>query len=155
MTSQDSHGVMAEDFEIPSVVEGRAGLVPSTELRALTCLIDAGQGVAKAADARAAMHAVLEALERHRRVLRGAVTLLNRETGKIHIEAAINISTEGQRARYELGEGITGRVVESGRPIVVPQISEEPLFLNRAVQRKPRAQQELSYVCVPILLRKR
>ena len=36
------------------------------------------------------------------------------------------------RIRYRLGEGITGRVVQSGKPVVVPQASREPLFLDRA-----------------------
>src|SRR5207248_11703967 len=54
--------------------------------------------------------------------------------------------------RYRVGEGIIGRVVQSGRPIVVPAISREPLFLHRAVQRKRPGMPELSYVCVPIAL---
>jgi Nif-specific regulatory protein len=51
--------------------------------------------------------------------------------------------------RYRLGEGITGRVILSGRAVVVPQVSEEPLYLNRtgavAVQREERA-----FICVPL-----
>ena len=40
--------------------------------------------------------------------------------------------------RYQVGEGITGKVVESGKPIVVPRVSKEPAFLNRAAA-PPRA----------------
>ena len=36
-----------------------------------------------------------------------------------------------RKARYRVGEGITGRVVQSGKPVVVPRVSHEPLFLNR------------------------
>jgi len=88
-------------------------------------------------------------------VLRGAVTLLNAETRDLSIEAAIGITTEGQRARYRLGEGITGRVVQSAKPVVVPRISREPLFLNRAVQRKTIQGPELTFICVPIILNKK
>ena len=42
------------------------------------------------------------------------------------------------RVRYRLGEGITGRVVESGKPIVVPRVSREPAFLQSRVEA-PRA----------------
>jgi Nif-specific regulatory protein len=153
MVSQDAENAVMEDAETGPIESSFQA--PIKETRALSALLDASQGIAKAPDARAGMHSVLEALEKQQGVLRGAVTLLNLETGKIHIEAAINISTEGQRARYELGEGITGRVVQSGKPIVVPQISREPLFLNRAVQRKHLSQQDLTYVCVPIVLRKK
>ena len=41
----------------------------------------------------------------------------------------------GARVRYQLGEGIIGKVVESGKPIVVPRVSREPAFLNRASKR--------------------
>ena len=40
-------------------------------------------------------------------------------------------AAQARKARYRLGEGITGRVVASGKPVVVPQVSREPLFLNR------------------------
>jgi Nif-specific regulatory protein len=53
-----------------------------------------------------------------------------------------------------VGEGITGRVVESGRPIVVPQVSREPLFLHRAARRKTGPGQEISFICVPMLVGK-
>ena len=54
------------------------------------------------------------------------------------------------RTRYRVGEGITGRVVQSGRPVVVPRVSREPLFLNRTGIFAGKG--ELSYMCVPILL---
>jgi Nif-specific regulatory protein len=88
-------------------------------------------------------------------VLRSAVTLLNEDTGDLEIEVAAGLTSDGRRVRYQIGEGITGRVVESGKPIVVPQVSQEPLFLNRAAQRKELNQQELSFICVPITLNRK
>ena len=41
-------------------------------------------------------------------------------------------------------------MVESGKSIVVPQASKEPMLLNRAAQRK-RLHEELTYICVPII----
>jgi Nif-specific regulatory protein len=58
-----------------------------------------------------------------------------------------------RQVRYRMGEGITGRVVQSGRPVVVPRVSREPLFLNRSgVFPKGRGgkEEELTFVCVPI-----
>jgi Nif-specific regulatory protein len=54
--------------------------------------------------------------------------------------------------RYRLGEGITGQVVQSGKPIVVPRVSREPAFLNRAAERPELPQQELTYISAPISL---
>src|SRR2546422_1871521 len=54
-----------------------------------------------------------------------------------------------------MGEGTTGRVVQSGKPIIVPRVSREPAFLNRAARRPELTHQELSYICVPIILNRR
>src|SRR5207237_2470329 len=58
----------------------------------------------------------------------------------------------GRIARYRLGEGITGRVVETGTPIVVSKVSHEPMFLNRAGKRDLQ-KQEITYLCVPIVVK--
>ncbi|MGA9519918.1 MAG: sigma 54-interacting transcriptional regulator [Myxococcaceae bacterium] len=122
------------------------------EARNLTTLLDVSQALSSTLDLKAALLRVLEKLERHHAVLRGAVMLIDQEQGDIAIHVAMGLDTEGQRARYRLGEGITGRVVQSGKPIVVPQISREPLFLNRAFKRREQKGPELSFICVPIIL---
>ena len=62
----------------------------------------------------------------------------------------------GKRTRqFRLGEGITGRVVQSSKPIVVPRVSREPMFLRRTSERPELAREEISYVCVPILLNRK
>src|SRR5262245_35504023 len=119
------------------------------EIRKLTTLVDVSQALSGTLNLKAALHRVLEILERHHGVIRSAITLLNEETGDLTIEASNGLSSDGERARYHLGEGITGRVAQSGKHIVVPQVSREPLFLNRAAQRKELSKQELRFSCVP------
>jgi Nif-specific regulatory protein len=125
------------------------------EIRKLTTLVETSQALSGTLNLKAALHKVLEILERHHGMIRSAVTLLDEETGDLHIEASSGLSGDGRAARYRLGEGITGRVVESGKPVVVPQVSREPLFLNRADQRKELNRQELSFICVPIALNRK
>ena len=102
------------------------------EMRKLTSLIEVSQALSGTLNLKAALHRVLELLERHHGVVRSAVTLLGEDSGDLHIEASNGLSASGERARYRVGEGITGRVVESGKPNVVPQLGLEPMFLNRA-----------------------
>jgi Nif-specific regulatory protein len=52
--------------------------------------------------------------------------------------------------KYKLGEGITGRVIQTGKDIAIAKISEEPLFLNRTASRKASKNKEVSFICVPI-----
>ncbi|PTL79472.1 sigma 54-interacting transcriptional regulator [Vitiosangium sp. GDMCC 1.1324] len=122
---------------------------------ALASLLEVSQALAGAQDLRAALHRVLERLERYHGVVRGAVTLLDSNSGDLYIEASIGLNAEGRKARYKIGEGITGRVVQSGKPIVVPEISREPLFLHRAYLGRRSGSQELSFICVPILLHRK
>ena len=61
---------------------------------------------------------------------------LPREDSEVSIDIAYGLSrSEIERGRYKIGEGITGRVVESGKPVIVPRISGEPLFLDRTGAR--------------------
>src|SRR5262249_1893343 len=53
------------------------------------------------------------------------------------------------------GEGIVGRVVQSGRPVVIPATGREPLLLDRAFQRRKSAVREASFVCVPITVERK
>jgi Nif-specific regulatory protein len=60
-----------------------------------------------------------------------------------------------RRIKYRIGEGITGRVVETGKPVVVPQVSREPMFLDRLGRKTVLSQQELTFICVPILVNRK
>jgi Nif-specific regulatory protein len=124
------------------------------EVRRLTTLLEASQALSGTLDFKAATHRVLEILGSHHGAVRATVMLLNEETGAVQVEASYG-SMKSNRARYQLGEGITGRVVQSGRPIVVPRVSKEPMFLGRAADRSELGDQELSYISVPILLNRK
>jgi len=123
------------------------------EIRRLSSLIEISQALAATLNLTVALPQALEILERHHRVVRTAITLLDEESGELFIKASTGLTPEGQRARYRLGEGITGRVVESGKPIVVPEASREPLLLNRAARRQDR--QEFTFICVPLVINKK
>jgi Nif-specific regulatory protein len=123
------------------------------EIRKLSTLLEISQTLGTRLDFRAALTRVLEILEEHHGLVSGAVMTLEGADGELAIKTAVGVSWQAQtRARYKLGEGITGRVVESGKPICVPQVSREPLFLNRTEVRKKNTHEEMSFICVPIVL---
>ena len=122
------------------------------EVRKLSTLLEASQALSSTLDLKQGLHRVLEILGRHHGALRSTVVLLNEDTGEVEVEASAGAVTPGKRVRYRLGEGITGQVVQSGKPIVVPRVSREPAFLNRAAERPELPQQELTYISAPISL---
>ncbi len=121
------------------------------ELKELQLLFEISKILDRSLDLRQVVRPVLEAMTEHLGMMRGTLTLLNRETGELAIEAAVGLS-ESQRARgrYRMGEGVTGKVVQTGQPAVVQRISEEPLFLNRTGARRRLRKKDISFVCVPI-----
>src|SRR5207245_10640627 len=84
--------------------------------------------------------------------VRGAVAVLDPESQEIRVEISTGLSDAGKLARYRLGEGITGRVVAAGRSIVVPKVSREPMFLNRAGNRDLN-KQEITYMSLPVVVK--
>lgn len=115
-------------------------------------LVEAGHVLSGELSPRVSFEQVLEILKHRHGMVRGAVTLLDARSSEIRVEISTGLSDAGRMARYRLGEGITGRVVESGRPIVVPKVSHEPMFLNRAGKRDLN-KQEITYMCVPIVVK--
>jgi Nif-specific regulatory protein len=122
------------------------------EVRKLSTLLEASQALSATLDLREGLRRVLDILGRHHGAIRSTVVLLSEDTGDVEVEASGGAVTPGKRVRYRIGEGITGRVVEGGKPIVVPRVSREPTFLHRAAERPELPHQELSYVSVPIAL---
>jgi Nif-specific regulatory protein len=94
---------------------------------------------------------VLDRIATYLGIIRGMIAILNRENGEIAIVEAWGLDgTQKLKGRYSLGEGITGRVIETGNPVAVPRIADEPRFLNRTGARKNADTKDISFVCVPI-----
>jgi Nif-specific regulatory protein len=122
-----------------------------SRLDEVTCLYEITKAIHATLDLRESLHKVLDLLSENLGMNRSSITLLNPETSEIHIEVAHGISSsEKTRGRYKLGEGITGRVIESGRAMAVPHIDEEPLFLDKTRARSRIDKSKISFICVPI-----
>ncbi len=121
------------------------------KIKELTLLFEISQILDQDMDLKEVITPLLEPLAENIGMERGTITLLNRKTGEISIEAAYGLSTEEQvRGRYKIGEGITGKVVETGQPMIIPDIEEEPTFLDRTGARKTKNKRKTSFICVPI-----
>ena len=124
------------------------------EVQRLSTLVDVSQALSGTLNLKASLHRVLEILARHHGAVRGLVSILHAD-GDLRVEASDGLPDSSRVVSYRVGEGITGKVVQSGKPIVVPRVSREPAFLHRAARRPELAHQELSFVCVPIVLNRR
>jgi len=125
------------------------------EINELSLLFEISKILDSSMDLRDSLGPVLKKLSERKGIVRGMITLLNRKTGEISIESAVGLSeVQKQKGRYRLGEGMIGKVVQSGNPVVLPRIADEPGFLDKTKARKNDDLKELSFFCVPIKLGK-
>ncbi len=117
----------------------------------VTLLYDISKTLNKSLDLRKTLYKVLDILSSAMGMERGTVTILNPLSNEINIEVAHGLSQDAmERVKYKLGEGITGRVIQTGKGIVIPKISEEPQFLDRTASRRNKLKKEMSFICEPI-----
>jgi Nif-specific regulatory protein len=134
---------------------GAYGSAPEVrrEVNELSLLYEISRILESSMDLRDVFGPVLNTISNNTGIVRGVITLLNRKTGEISIESAIGLSSDQKkRGRYKLGEGVTGKVVQSGKPAVIKRISEEPLFLDKTRARTNIDWEDVSFLCVPIKL---
>ncbi|HYA66256.1 MAG TPA: nif-specific transcriptional activator NifA, partial [Burkholderiaceae bacterium] len=89
-------------------------------------------------------------------VFRRGMIVLEDGEGGLRLATSIGLSPEEQlQGRYRPGEGVIGQVFVSGSPIVVPNIANEPRFLNRTGALDTDSDQPIGFVAVPILSHRR
>ncbi|HVN67244.1 MAG TPA: sigma 54-interacting transcriptional regulator [Candidatus Sulfotelmatobacter sp.] len=114
-------------------------------------LVEVSDALASSLGIEQALNVILNILTDQLKMQRGTITLVDPATNELHIEVAQGLSPdEKERGRYQIGEGITGKVVETGQPMVVKDIGAEPLFLNRTQARKELKERKFAFLCVPI-----
>lgn len=95
---------------------------------------------------------VLDIMETELQVSRGTFTLRKPDTEIFVIEASRGLTAEEKkRGQYKLGEGVTGRVAQTGQSALIPDISKDPRFLNLT---KSRTGNPTAFICVPVIYRK-
>jgi len=115
----------------------------------LTALYEISKLLGSSLNVKSNLRGVMRVLSEYLNMNRGTVAL--RDGNELSIVAAHGMSEEEiRKGRYRLGEGIIGRVAKLGSPIVIPNIGDEPLFLNKTGARKMIRRENVSFLCVPV-----
>ncbi len=131
------------------VIERHAGACRG---KIVPLLFAMGKSLSEGNDLSRALETFLDYMRNDMAVERAMINLHDRETGRIFIHKCMGLSDEEQaRGVYFPGEGITGQVVESACPIIVPRIGNEPAFLNRTGSLSRPEDRDHAFLCVPIL----
>ncbi len=125
---------------------------PVSPNKNLSILVEINQAVSRNMVLHESLNATLRILSNDYKIKSGAVFLTAEDEKILELVASIGYPPEVVKTKFQIGEGLTGKIAETARPIVVPQVSKEPLFLNRMSSWNPVRDKEQSFVGVPIAL---
>ncbi len=117
--------------------------------RELAAILEISRVLTASFDLEENLGAVMRVLSSLLEMQRGCVFLKSPSSGQARIVAAHGLTSEEiLRGKYKIGEGIVGRVMESGKAMFIPNIGEEPKFLNKTGSRPDK--NGISFICEPI-----
>ena len=128
--------------------EGKLSIHNYEELAALHAI---AKILAQPLDLREQLEQVLQEMSSRLGMQRGMISLVDREKKEVWLDVAHDINIDGLDVTYKPGEGITGKVAETGRPMAVANLGKETHFLDRTGARRNLNRSELSFLCVPII----
>jgi Nif-specific regulatory protein len=102
-------------------------------------------------DLRDRLEQVLKQMSAHLGMERGMISLSDHETGETWLDVAHEVNIQGLEVTYKPGEGITGRVAQTGRPMAIANLSQETHFPDLTCARRSLNRSELSFLCVSII----
>lgn len=98
------------------------------------------------------LSALLKILGTHTGMLRCTLCFLDTKHEEMYALASFGLQyNEIEKAHYKLGEGIIGTVARTGTPMIIPNVQNEPRFLNRTKARDLE-HSVISFICVPIFI---
>lgn len=122
------------------------------ENRILSALLEVSKVLSSSFDLEKNLSRTMRVIGESLEMERGSVFLLDQNSKQLKIVAAHGLTKEQiDRGKYKIGEGIVGRVIEKGSPLVIPNVGAEPLFLNKTGSRIRKT--GISFLCVPIVFK--
>lgn len=107
--------------------------------------------LAQPTDLRDELELVLQEMSSRLGMQRGMISLFDREKNEVWLDIAHDVNIEGLDVTYKPGEGITGEVAQTGRPMAVANLGHAAHFLDRTGARRHLNRSELAFLCVPIM----
>jgi len=83
-----------------------------------------------------------------------SLLLLDEEKNELYFEIVVGEASEKIKdLRLKIGEGVAGWVAETGKPLIVPNTRNEPLFTKKIDERSEFSTE--SIICIPMRIRNR
>lgn len=119
----------------------------------LLALYEIARVVASEEDIQGLMSKVLNILSEKLGMNRGMISVLDLQSKEVWLDIARGVEIGQEKITYRPGEGITGIVAQTGRPMAIANLGKETHFLDRTGARSKINRKELSFLCVPIFFK--
>ena len=127
--------------------------IANTPESELLVLQEAARLITRSTDPEPAIRGILRLLSQLLGLNRGRVLLPSTESGELEISFSYGLTEEERsRGRYVIGEGITGKVFQTGQLALIQDIDDEPTYLGRAVDRTTLPDEAVAFIAVPIVM---
>ena len=134
-----------------AVSNGNDGQLPNRRVLELSTLYEISKILGSSLDLERSLTGILRILNSFMGMRKGTILLYDALTRELSIRLAIGMTPEEMaRGKYQRGEGILGKVMHHGLPMVIPDIGQEPQFLDRTHSRGDLSSQPIALIAVPI-----
>ncbi len=116
----------------------------------LSTLYEISKILGSSLDLERSLTGILRILNSFMGMRKGTILLYDAKNGELSIRLAHGMTPqEIARGKYQIGEGILGKVIRHGLPMVIPDIEQEPEFLDHTRSRGDLTQ-PVAFIAVPI-----
>lgn len=115
-------------------------------MQKVAILYDASQAILSTFDLDEVLNQILTIIRDYFQLQNGAVLLLDKSKSELYVKVHLGRSDVDVGLRIPVGQGLTGAAAQLKRPIYVPDVSQDPRYLNRIPETK-------SEVAIPLMVR--
>ncbi len=97
---------------------------------------------------------IMDAFIKAGKVCKGSIMLLNEDTNTLEIKTAVGLSEQAiKEVRPKLGEGIAGKVAQTGKPLLVNNTAEDKVYYKDFVSDLQKARPQETLLCLPLIFK--
>ena len=113
---------------------------------------EAAEQIEHAYEPQKAIRTILSLISRQMGLNRGRILLQDGDSGYLHVAYSFGLTEdEIERSRFKMGEGISGKVMYTGTPMIISDIDKEDDYLFRTVDRSTLPSETVAFIAAPIV----
>jgi len=131
VNSRDEIGDLAATLEMMRISLGRTQENLRGRIEELATLYDVGKAIGSTLNLQELLNLILDMVMKLVGAEKGSIMLLDEETQELHIAVGKGLDVDVmEKTRVRVGEQVSGYVLETGKPLLIPDSMKSSSFLN-------------------------